>query len=909
MSKFVGVVIGALEIVAGVLLLPVSAGLSSFLIASGVGMVLTGIGTLLQAGPLSGTSTLSRNPIAPWNVVYGRQKVGGTLVHISEFDEDNKYLDLVIVLACHPSEGNIVLLFDGQRVRLDGNGCSFEPTQQTISLVSVTRANGTVTAVLTSSITDLQTGDSLIIQNVSDATYNGRYAVTVVNSTTFTYICGGTAGTVSSSGQAVTVWPNYKAKVHMEVLLGDHTDTFPGMITGTPYDGDPGNLVIYPNNPWTADHRLLGRTSVFLRLHYNDEIFANGLPTIAFRLSGKKDIYDPRTSPATYGYTENPALIIADYLANTAWGFRAAYGTEIPLPELISAANVCDEAVTLAAGGTEPRYTCNGGFPLTVKRGEVLQNLLTACGGRLTYVQGQFVIHPAGWPGANYSIPPKPAVASATLSVITSHIVGGLAGYASARVTYTGYFFGTPYFFDVFNYTYRTSAHALSAGDLAGLMDGSLSALYSDENSIFADSTPADEMRIYDIWIDVIYADGSTGVLRATKVDEYPTGQGLIINSQRAIDGDPYSYCSIQTSQYRPLGQCPSIGITRFAVISTTGAPDVSTGGMVSSGQALTIAAGPFRWREKVAIRDLYNGVKGTYISPANNWQSSDIPPYAQDETHGYMSGSPMYPFGDANLAADGGERRWLDIQLPFTISVATAQRLCKIELLRRRQQGTGTFSYNMAMYKTTVLDIVQMTLPLLGWTNKFLEIAAHRFTINRRQVDGNDVTLLGTEIDVQETDIWVYDWSASEELTAAGFQQPSLPGSIDGGGSSLVSYTNYVNTPAIALSQPDATHIALAAVSVAFANKTVTYNARSISISDPGGTPTWYYVTIADPDFLGDPGVSTALAVYAETGTAKVGVEGYIYMGAIQCTHAAGATATALPGGWPAPQSFLVGS
>jgi hypothetical protein len=215
MSKFVGVVIGALEIVAGVLLLPVSAGLSSFLIASGVGMVLTGIGTLLQAGPLSGTSTLSRNPIAPWNVVYGRQKVGGTLVHISEFDEDNKYLDLVIVLACHPSEGNIVLLFDGQRVRLDGNGCSFEPTQQTISLVSVTRANGTVTAVLTSSITDLQTGDSLIIQNVSDATYNGRYAVTVVNSTTFTYICGGTAGTVSSSGQAVTVWPNYKAKVHM----------------------------------------------------------------------------------------------------------------------------------------------------------------------------------------------------------------------------------------------------------------------------------------------------------------------------------------------------------------------------------------------------------------------------------------------------------------------------------------------------------------------------------------------------------------------------------------------------------------------------------------------------------------------------------------------------------------------
>jgi hypothetical protein len=322
--------------------------------------------------------------------------------------------------------------------------------------------------------------------------------------------------------------------------------------------------------------------------------------------------------------------------------------------------------------------------------------------------------------------------------------------------------------------------------------------------------------------------------------------------------------------------------------------------------ETLAIAAGPFRWRQKVSIRDLYNGVKGTYISPANNWQASDIPPYAQDIDHGYTGpSSPMIPFGDVNLAADGGDRRWLDIQLPFTIQVATAQRLCKIELMRRRQQGTGTFSYNMAMYKTTALDVVTMTLPLLGWVNKYLEIAAHRFTINKQQIDGNDVTLLGTEIDVQETDPSIYDWSASEELTAQGFQQPTIPGSIDGGGSTLINNSNYANTPAISLSQPDATHIALAAVTVAFTSGTVTYNARSISIADPGGSPTWYYVTIQDPDFLGDQ--SPVLAVFAELTTAKVGVAGFTYMGAIQVTHAAGASATPLPGGWPSPISVQV--
>src|SRR6266851_945160 len=173
MSKFVGVIIGGLEIVAGVILVATGVGgpLGVYLITAGVGMVLTGIGTLLSQGPLTGTATLSRNPVAPWNVVYGRQKVGGILVHISEHDESNKYLDLVVVLACHASKGVDALLFDGQRVRLDNNGCSFEPTQQTISLVSVTRANDVVTAVSASAITDLQTGDPLIIQNVSDHTF------------------------------------------------------------------------------------------------------------------------------------------------------------------------------------------------------------------------------------------------------------------------------------------------------------------------------------------------------------------------------------------------------------------------------------------------------------------------------------------------------------------------------------------------------------------------------------------------------------------------------------------------------------------------------------------------------------------------------------------------------------------
>jgi len=107
------------------------------------------------------------------------------------------------------------------------------------------------------------------------------------------------------------------------------------------------------------------------------------------------------------------------------------------------------------------------------------------------------------------------------------------------------------------------------------------------------------------------------------------------------------------------------------------------------------------------------------------------------------------------------------------------AQRLAKIELMRRRQQGTGTFVYDMALYQATVLDIFQMTLPLLGWTNKLLEISAFRFTLEKVNSGGREVTLLGTQLDVQDTDPSVYAWAITEELSPEGYQQASMPTNV----------------------------------------------------------------------------------------------------------------------------------
>jgi hypothetical protein len=771
MSKFVPIIIGGLEIAGGIALDYFSGGTAgNWLIAAGIGETIGGLGTLLNQ-PQGGLTTASRNPIAPWNIVYGRAKVGGTIVYINEHGDDDKYLDLIFVLAAHQCESVDALLFDNQRVLIGANGNSFTPTQQTVNISHIVRSNGVVTVTLSTSITDLEDGDLVQIKNVpGDESLNGKYYLAKVDDTTWTYISGGMDADVVSAGQVETTFPDYRGKVHMEVLLGDQTATFPGMIDGTPYDDSDSETVTLDNNPWTAAHVLFGKTCVFLRLHYNDEVFAAGLPQISFRIHGKNDIADPRTGST--GYSEDPALCIADYLKNSVYGFKAS-DDEVPETQLVTAANICDEDVDLASGSTEPRYTLNGNFPLSLKRGEVLQNMLTSCGGRITYSAGQFVIHPAAWSGAIPALEIGRQITTGVVTVVTAHTLGtGSGGAGEVSVGDPNSIWnGADVFIDNTTWTKRTNTATLDAPP------ASMTVSFSIAGALLGDADPPDEFFIYDCYLDATYADGSTARLRPQQAIVVPSSTGEVDNEANAIDGDDDTFATIKRSHFSSLSDSPVLKLATFlpsAAGSST--PDTSSTGIAGSLPALSQAAGPFRWKQKVSIRDLYNGVKGTYVSPANGWQTSDYPPYAQDSLHGYASGSPEDPEGDANMAADGGERRWFDMQLPFTISPSTAQRLAKIELLRRRQQGTGTFAFNMAIYWATALDVVSFTLPLLGWTNKLLEIEAHRLTINKQQSGNVDVTALGCEIDVQETDPSVYEWSTAEELTPQGFQQSAVP-------------------------------------------------------------------------------------------------------------------------------------
>ena len=607
------------------------------LISAGAGLLVTGIGTLLS-GQVHGFATTERNPIEPWEVVVGQSRVGGAAVYVTQFGDNDRFLDLVIVLAAHPFESVDEVRFDNQRLQIGNNNTSFTPLQQTLQIrltSDITRLNNVVTVVLerpgsSADIPLLSDGDFVVISGVepTNTLMNGRFQVTVQAHTggtpatgvIFTYLSGGppTSGSgavpVTESGQVTTQWQNYGANVYVETIgdsgpynrLGHAQalgETFLGMTDGTPSQGSLPliqNNGSYPN-PWTNFCSLVGFTAVFLRLQYNVNYFPGGIPQISFIVRGKNNILDPRTSLT--GYTTNSALIIADYLNNPIWGFNAAYGTEIDNTALIAAANLCDEQVPITNPFTSPfttenRYTCCGRFKLDRSRGEILENLLTSCAGRFTYSGGLFGIYPASWTGV-----------ALTLS---------------------------------------------------------------------------------DAWI------------RSNSV-------------------------------------------------------------------------GPIRWKPTVTIDARYNGIRGTYISPTSGWQSADFPYYAQDSEHGYNDGPPIDDF-DVNLAYDQGQRRWKDIQLPFTISPDTAQRLAKIELMRNLFMGTGTFTFNMAGYQIATLDVLSVSLNYFGWSGKYLEVLASRLRLEKAK-EGSYALLV--DVDVKETDPSIYDFELIEDLTPQGYSVPGVPNAV----------------------------------------------------------------------------------------------------------------------------------
>lgn len=113
-------------------------------------------------------------------------------------------------------------------------------------------------------------------------------------------------------------------------------------------------LVSESGGAWTTSDKLTDISSLYVKTLWNVDKFPQGLSfNISCDVKGRA-CFDPRDSSTAY--TNNPALILRDYLVNFL-GYSTA---EIDDDDVIAAANICDETVTIADTTTQARYTFNG---------------------------------------------------------------------------------------------------------------------------------------------------------------------------------------------------------------------------------------------------------------------------------------------------------------------------------------------------------------------------------------------------------------------------------------------------------------------------------------------------------------------------------------------------------------------
>ncbi len=178
---------------------------------------------------------------------------------------------------------------------------------------------------------------------------------------------------------------NFGGNVYAEARYGDQVE---GDVIAAATANDP----VWAADPSTGRSPWVGGCAYFY-LHLRDDpsIFP-GEPEVRVDVLSDDQVWDPRDG--TYKYTNNWALVTASVISQPK---PHGLGGVVNQAQLIAAANICEEQVPLATGGTECRWLCSHVYDTGTAPGDVLQALMPAAAGRISYVGGEWFIFPGAW--------------------------------------------------------------------------------------------------------------------------------------------------------------------------------------------------------------------------------------------------------------------------------------------------------------------------------------------------------------------------------------------------------------------------------------------------------------------------------------------------------------------------------
>ena len=134
----------------------------------------------------------------------------------------------------------------------------------------------------------------------------------------------------------------------------------------------------------------------------SEDVFKQQPQNIMALIRGRK-LYDPRldstnggtgshrlADPSTWEWSNNPALVWSDFMRDSKFGMDED-DDRINWPDVATAADVCDETVTVPAPtNSQSRYTCNVTFTSNESRGAVIDEVLSAMLGRMVFSAGKW---------------------------------------------------------------------------------------------------------------------------------------------------------------------------------------------------------------------------------------------------------------------------------------------------------------------------------------------------------------------------------------------------------------------------------------------------------------------------------------------------------------------------------------
>lgn len=186
----------------------------------------------------------------------------------------------------------------------------------------------------------------------------------------------------------------------------------------------------------------------------------------------------------------------------------------------------------------------------------------------------------------------------------------------------------------------------------------------------------------------------------------------------------------------------------------------------------------PIKGDFRISRRDVANGVKGRYIPaylPTNpggaqsmtqvpgTWQAQPFPAY---QANG-MAGKPNYLNTE-----DAGQVVWQDLQLDFTTSLWTAQRLAKIALMRLRFQQTLTLACKLTGLQLEAGDTFSFTHSRWGLVAASFEAAQVSVVFENGR--GKDpAPTIGVDIVARQTDPTIYEFAPPSSSTNYGEYSP----------------------------------------------------------------------------------------------------------------------------------------